>query len=323
MTDFHSAGLGTFSIEPRESPLGVAYVSRWVAPDGRVMTQARPPANPTSSGAAYCNDPSVGPGLGAFAAFVAFGKPPPKWRYWDSAWTDEQPANTSWTTGFRRIGFPGVAWTSDPIITSDSYEQGVALLHGALQVRVRWTFERERVRFEASAGFEKVATQKLLELDPFVKEPLFAFGLTEGAGITAASFPGTECRRYRKLFDPTKATGRCEDPKRKTIVFEGPFPIRLRVDDLDWRKLGVEATRWRKAGDNPCPGVTGRRIHSNWELPAWGPPEKRDNPSLAWSSCVAAVKAWEGCVDGLNFSHGFRRPRTTRAFRLAVTIAPA
>src|SRR5262249_28496005 len=178
---------------------------------------------------------------------------------------DPQPTSTSWTTGLRRIGWPGVSWTSDPIVTKRSYEQGIMLLRGALEVRVKWTFGAT-VRFDGSLRFDRVGLDKA---GPFwLKEPEFAFAL-ENCGVSSVSFPRTHCPKYDHLIEPgpwtdasgkhhNGATGRCADPDRSSVIFGGGRPYRLRVDDVAWRALADRARQWKRAGDDPCGGVTKR-----------------------------------------------------------------
>lgn len=296
--------LGTFTVPSRCPGLGVAYISRWVLPDGRVMSADQfNLGSGTSSAQGYLNDPRQG-GLFAFSAYAIPSGAPPPWQYHDLAW-GPPPDNWSTFTSTRRCARTGVAWVDPRQITRTSYEQGVCLMRGC-KVKV-W----QRLDF----GADVVRSRVTVELRPgvsYLKEPEVGVNLNgEAAAVEAISTPGVPnpykggCRVYTGLSNPMSRTGRCEHPDRRVVRLSPQ--LRLDIDDLDWRTLADRAQQWPRAGDQDCPGWTGFRIHDNWEFPVWG----RDVSVL--------VKGWEGCVTGLDFSHGFRRVTSTK--RAIVTIS--
>ncbi len=288
--------LGTFTVEKGCPGLGAGYISRWVNPAGKVISQDKfnPPGNGTSSAQGYLNDPHQG-GLFAFSAYtIPYGTPPP-FQYWDLVW-GPPPRNFSSFASNRRCVFPGIAWVNPPQVTSDSYNQSICLLPKC-QVRIRQELDFG-VRFVRSR-----VTATFREGPAFVKEPEIALNF-QNAGIGEIRTPGVEkykggCIDYTGLADPRLRTGRCEHPDRDSVVLAPEY--RLDVSDLSWRSLADKARDWDRAGDDPCPGWTQFRIHDNWEYGVWnltgGPMDE----------VTIMLKGWEGCVSGLDFSHGQRR----------------
>ena len=273
------------------------------------MSRAVPVKDPDGSGAAYVNDPTGG--LGMFGMYVAFGPYP--WRYWDRTWTDKQPESTSWTTGSRMVNWPGIAWMSDPDIGATSIGQTIEFLRGALQLSVRWSFGVRSVTFRGRMRF----TARARDLaDAWVKEPNLVLSFTDEARIESIGTPGC-CKRYTELWNPTRRTGNCAHPDRHAILLGGRHPMKITVNDSDWRKLADDMRTWKAAGSEGCQSWMGmmKQPTSNWEFTAWAA-----KPGAPQDRTAICLKQAEGCVSGLDAPALYRRPEPTRTYRINLRL---
>jgi hypothetical protein len=289
--------LGTFHLPTVAEDMGAGYITRWEAPDGSVLAEAKPSGS--DSGSAYLNDPSKGLGIGAFGAYVAFHSPP--WIYWDRNWSPSFPDQPSaWTTGLRMTGFPGIAWPHDRMFDHQNYQQTFSLLRDAIQVTQHWQFMDNSVRLHSMFRIDKTFGK----LDAWIKEPEYVFSLNGDHKINRIETPGCGCQTYTGLTDPQRRTGRCSDRDRSHVLLGGGRKIRIQVEDRDWRQLGRNMGNWKAAGNVGCMTHLGyrKRPPDNWEYIVWNLNSK---PFFDSFSCN--FKAAEGCVKGGGTEPGWEK----------------